>query len=107
MNSKTPLVCNMGVFTPIQREAHIQTTVELIQSVQSVRGVENGYEFRFSNESTLISKIADFISGERLCCPFLEFRLTVSSNQQPITLSLTGPIGTPAFLREEFAGAIP
>jgi hypothetical protein len=58
----------MDVFTPAQREAHIQTTTELIQFVQGVQEVENGYEFSFPNESELITKIADFISNERLCC---------------------------------------
>jgi hypothetical protein len=105
MNSDTPLVCNMGVFTSAQREAHIRTTAELIQAVQSVQEVGNGYEFRFPNETDLISKIAEFISKERLCCPFLNFTLNVFSNREPVSLSLTGPIGTQEFLRAEFDGA--
>jgi hypothetical protein len=97
----------MGVLTPAQRESHIQTTTELIQSVQSVQEVENGYEFTFPNESELILKIAEFISNERLCCPFLKFSLDVFSDIEPVTLTLTGPIGTREFLRAEFDGAIP
>jgi hypothetical protein len=95
----------MDVFTPAQRESHIQATIELVQSLQSVQGIEGGYEFQFPNESELISKIADFISNERLCCPFLKFSLMVSASQEPISLSLTGPDGTQEFLRAEFAGA--
>lgn len=105
MKSTTPLVCNMNVFTPAQRETHIETTTELIQGVQNIRGIENGYEFRFPNENGLIFKIAEFISNERLCCPFLEFSLYIVSSQEPVSLSLTGPMGTQEFLREEFAGA--
>jgi hypothetical protein len=106
MNLDTPLICNMDVFTPAQRESHIQTTTELIQAVQSVQGIENGYVFMFPNETDFISKIAEFISNERLCCPFLEFSFKVISNQQPVSLSLTGPMGTQEFLRAEFGGAI-
>ena len=106
MMSNVPLACNMSVFTPAQREAHIQTTTELIQGVQRVRDIENGYEFRFPNETHFISKIAEFISNERLCCPFLEFNLNVRSDDEPVSLSLTGPIGTQEFLRAEFGGAI-
>ncbi len=95
----------MDVFTSAQREAHIQTTTELIQAVQSVQEVGNGYEFRFPNETEFISKIAEFISNERLCCPFLKFTLNVFSNNEPVSLSLTGPIGTQEFLRAEFDGA--
>ena len=107
MNTDTPLVCDMGVFTPVQRESHIQTTTELIQAVQSVLEVENGYEFMFPNETGFISKISEFISNERLCCPFLKFTLNIISTGEPISLSLTGPAGTQEFLRAEFDGAIP
>ena len=105
MSPDTALVCNMGVFTPPQREAHIQTTTELIRAVQSVRQVENGYEFTFPNETDIISKLADFISNERLCCPFLKFTLNVFSSREPVSLSLTGPVGTQEFLLAEFDGA--
>ena len=105
MNPDTPLVCNMDVFTSAQREAHIQTTTELIQARQSVQEVKNGYEFTFPNETEFITKIAEFISNERLCCPFLKFTLNILSNREPLSLSLTGPIGTQEFLRAEFDGA--
>ena len=105
MNPDIHLACNMGVFTPSQQEAHIQTTTELIQAVQSVQDIENGYEFRFPNETEFISKIAEFISNERLCCPFLEFTLNVVSNSELVFLSLTGPLGTQEFLLAEFNGA--
>jgi hypothetical protein len=95
----------MGVFSPAQHEAHIQNTSELIQVIQSIQEVENGYEFLFPNETDFISKIAEFISNERLCCPFLQFTLKVDSNSEPVSLSLTGPVGTQEFLRAEFDGA--
>lgn len=107
MSLDTPLVCNMGIFTPAQRESHIQTTTELIQAVQNVQEIENGYEFTFPNETEFISRIAEFISNERLCCPFLKFTLNIVSNTEPVSLSLTGPLGTQEFLRAEFDGAIP
>ena len=105
MNTDIPLACNMDVFTPEQREAHIQTTMELIPGVQRVQEIENGYEFQFPSETEFISRIAEFISNERLCCPFLEFNLNIISNH-PVSLSLTGPVGTQEFLRAEFGGAI-
>jgi hypothetical protein len=105
--SETPLVCNMDVFTAAQREAHIQTTTQLVEAVQNIREVENGYEFSFPNETDFISRIAEFIAYERLCCPFLKFTLNVVSNSEPVSLSLIGPVGTHEFLRAEFGGAVP
>ena len=105
MNANIPLACNMNVFTPAQREQHIQTTRQLIQEVQNIQSVEHGYQFNFPNETEFISKIAEFISNERLCCPFLVFNLTVSTMHEPVSLTLSGPAGTQQFLREEFSGA--
>jgi len=106
MNSDQPLIplaCNMNVFTPAERELHVQTTRELLQSLQNIRQAENGYEFSFPNETEIITTMAEFISKERLCCPFLEFALKVSPNNEPIILLLTGPEGTQEFLRAEFS----
>ena len=106
MRSTVPLACNMDVFNPAQREAHIRNSTELIQAIQSVQGVENGYELVFPNESEFITQIAEFIANERLCCPFLDFTLKVASDKEPVSFILTGPSGTQEFLRAEFGGAI-
>jgi hypothetical protein len=105
MKTDTPLACNMNVFTPVQRENHIQTTIQLMQGLQSIEELDNGYKFIFPNKTELITKIAEFISNERLCCPFLEFDLNIISNSETISLSLVGPAGTQEFLRAEFSGA--
>ena len=110
MKSETenmPIVCNMDVFTPDERENHIRSTTRLFQTVQVIQDAENGYEFIFPNPtgSNNISRCAEFIFNERRCCPFLEFTLKISSKDQPISLALTGPEGTQEFLREEFSEA--
>jgi len=95
----------MDVFTAAQRENHTQTTTLLIHALQGVQEMENGYEFMFPNEADILLRIAEFITNERLCCPFLKFALHVFSNREPISLSLTGPIGTREFLQAEFEEA--
>jgi len=103
--SITPLVCKMDVFTPTERDDHIQSTTQLYQSVQSIHEVKSGYEFVFPNQSEIITGLGKFISNERLCCPFLEFTLKITSSNAPISLLLTGPEGTQEFLRAEFTEA--
>ena len=100
----TPIVCDMNVFTPVERESHIRATTQLFQNVQGIHEVERGYEFNFSNsnEAVIITQLAEFISNERRCCPFLGFTLRISPNKL-ISLLLTGPEGTQEFLREEFS----
>lgn len=102
MKPDTPLFCNMDIFTPAEREGHIRNTTRLYRSVQDVREAKHGYEFIFPNESKVITDLAEFISSERLCCPFLEFTLKVSPNEKPISLQLSGPEGTREFLQAEF-----
>jgi len=103
----TPLVCNMNVFTPAERENHIRTATQLFQSAQAIHEARNGFEFVFPNpdESESITQFAKFISNERRCCPFLEFTLKIAPNDAPISLLLTGPEGTQEFLRAEFSEA--
>lgn len=103
----TPIICNMNVFTPLERENHIRTTIQLFQSVQNIHEIKNGYEFIFSNPggSAILTRMAEFISNERLCCPFLKFMVTIETDPQPISLVLTGPEGTQEFLRAEFSEA--
>jgi hypothetical protein len=106
MNSthpQIPLACNMNVFTPAERELHIQTTNTLFQSVRNIREADSGYEFNLPGTSDTIVQVAEFISRERLCCPFLEFRLEVLPDYEVSTLLLTGPEGTQEFLRAEFS----
>jgi hypothetical protein len=101
-----PLVCNMNVFSPAERELHLDTTTRLLESLQDVQEVQNGFRFSFPAESDAIMSLAGFLRGERLCCPFLEFDLKVSAGDGPITLLLTGPEGTQEFLRSEFGEAL-
>jgi hypothetical protein len=102
MNFDMPLACDMTVFAAAQREQHLQATTQLFQAIQSIHEAENGYEFTLRNDSSIITGIGEFISNERICCPFLEFSLKVVSDRGPISFTLTGPAGTQEFLREEF-----
>jgi len=103
----SPLACNMNVFTTAERENHIQNTAELFQSVQAIQEADNGYEFIFPNPGSpaTIVRMAEFISNERLCCPFLKFTLTIDTDPKPVSLILIGPEGTQDFLRAEFSEA--
>ena len=42
--------------------------------------------------------IAEMIDGERQCCRFLRFAVVLEANLGPVSLELTGPAGTRAFL---------
>lgn len=105
MKTDSPLACTLDMFTREQREDHIRVTTKLVNAMQNVREIQNGYEFVFPNETQVITGIAEFIANERLCCPFLEFGLNVKSNEPSLWLSLRGPVGTQEFPRAAFEEA--
>lgn len=102
MNS-TPLACDMGVFTPPERERHEQTTRDLLAMLEGIHETEDSLELVFPNGTPSISKLAEFIANERKCCPFLEFTVKIGPGDASISLTLSGPEGTKEFLREEFS----
>lgn len=87
-----------------QRQAHIDNSKELFSRIQEFRELENGYEFRFTDE--VIVELAQFISLEKLCCPFLNFAIEVEEESGPVWLRLKGRDGVKAFIREEISGLL-
>lgn len=105
LQAQSPIACDMSVLSAEQREAHLTTSRTLFSSFQEMRELSNGYEFRLER-SDAIAKAAEFISLEKLCCPFLAFTIEVEPEGGPIWLRLTGRDGVKAFIREEISGLL-
>lgn len=58
-----------------------------------------GYAFTFSHEA--FDDVARFVANERRCCPFLNFTIELAPPDGALTLRLTRPEGTRAFLEAE------
>jgi hypothetical protein len=56
--------------------------------------LENGFKYRFRLADKFIGTLAEVIDLERKCCPFLNFRMSVESGKEFVSLELTGPAGT-------------
>ena len=97
----SPLACDMTAIPPEQRQAHLATSHELFSQMEEFRELSNGYEFRFTSGSSVLAKLAEFISLEKHCCPFLGFVMEVEPEGGPVWLRLTGREGVKAFIREE------
>lgn len=97
----SPLACDLSAIEPDQRARHQANTRQLFAAVQERQELPDGYAFRFTAEPALIPRLAEFISLERLCCPFLNFVLIVEPEHEPIWLKLTGRDGVKQFLLAE------
>lgn len=98
---ESPFACDMTAIEPKQRGAHLATTEKLFGAVESLRELPNGYSFRLPNESDVLLTAAEFISLERLCCPFFSFRLEVEQEGGAVWLSLSGGEGVKPFILAE------
>jgi len=103
---ESPLACDMNAIEPGERARHVANAGELFRAVEEIREVPGGYAFRLSNDSDTLRKAAEFVSLQRLCCPFLGFTLELEPEGGPVWLRLTGREGVKAFIREEVGGLL-
>ena len=102
--NQSPLACDMTAIPAEQRPVHLAKSRELFLQIQETRELPNGYEFRFADESDVLRRLAEFVSLEKLCCPFLRFEIEVEAESGPVWLRLTGREGVKEFIREEISG---
>ena len=103
-SAPSPIACDMTAIPPDERPVHIDMSKHLFSRIQEFRELENGYEFRFATD--VIVELAQFISLEKLCCPFLNFVVEVEQEGGPVWLRLTGREGVKNFIREEISGLL-
>jgi len=103
--AQSPIACDMTVLSPAQRERHLATSRELFSTLKQSRELSNGYEFRIDGPNVIL-QAAEFVSLEKLCCPFLNFEITVEAENGSVWLKLTGREGVKAFVREEISALL-
>lgn len=101
LTDESPLICNLGALDRVQRERHEVNTSQLFGSVEATEELVDGYAFRWPAESATILQVAEFITLERLCCPFFDFALELESEGGPLWLKMTGREGVKQFLLAE------
>ncbi|HJQ23663.1 MAG TPA: hypothetical protein VKA60_07070 [Blastocatellia bacterium] len=100
--SQQPFFCNLSALNAEQRKHHRELTARLRESVAEVRELADGYGFRLPADTAHISLAAEWVTLERLCCPFFAFQIDVGSDGQPLWLRLTGRDGVKPFMESEF-----
>jgi hypothetical protein len=104
--NQSPLACDMTTIAAEQRPVHLAQSRKLFSQIEETRELADGYEFRFVDEANLVQRLADFVSLEKLCCPFLKFWIEVEAECGPVWLRLTGREGVKEFIQEEVRGLI-
>ena len=100
-----PVACRLGAFTPEEQTRHSELMATLAPILQSPRELENGYAFPLAATPEQFVAVAEWITLERKCCPFLEFDLKWTPQTNTPELRLTGGPGVKDFIAAQWAAA--
>lgn len=100
-----PIACDPHAVPEQMRDRWVEAGMQVYAAVLEVQEVTDGYRFRLPADSAMLLTLADYISNERLCCPFLHFLIEVEPTRGPFWFCLTGGAGVKAYLRSVFETA--
>lgn len=99
--SDPPLACQLDALKGPERERQHHLVDKITRSVLSREELPLGYSFLVNTEKIPLPEIAEWISLESRCCPFLDFTLDVSRNSGSVRVKLTGGRGVKEFVKAE------
>jgi hypothetical protein len=94
------VACNLTAISPAQRARYSELAQKLRSAIQNRRELSNGYSYELGAEAITLLETAEWITMERLCCPFLTFQLEVGGASFRLTIS--GPDPSKAILLHAF-----
>lgn len=83
------------------RQRKDEITNALFRHAEEIHELEDGFAFRFAGFEPWATRIMEFISAERECCPFFRFELIVEPDGGPVWLRLGGSEEVKAFVLGE------
>jgi hypothetical protein len=99
-----PVACDLSVFTPDQRDAHMADTVVLLKQIRETRGLDDGWELAF--DATAMADVSKWFLDERRCCPFLSLQIDLIAGADRIAVRLRGSEGTKDLLSAVAKGSV-
>lgn len=103
--NEVPIACVLTALTSDQRAREGVLLREHLASIQETREREDGYSFRYPSYMALFSRMAELVSLEHRCCPFLNFQLEWTGASDSPWLHITGGARVKQFVRDTFGSA--
>ena len=99
---ESPFACDREALSANQRKRHFDELGPALRSLRkSTRELPDGFEFEFPADAATYQLLAEWIGGERLCCPFFDINLQVQREGGPLWLRLTGREGVKQFIKSD------
>ena len=92
-DSEPALACLVRAMDAEQRERYRELRRFLGEDFMEARELDTGYAFRHSPKAVVLVALAEYVSLERLCCPFFVFAIEVGHGGGDVWLKMTGPEG--------------
>lgn len=102
-SNDTPFACDMTALNEAEKNRVLELLEQLKSNRQEVVELPDGFAFRYQMDSETFLGAAEFITYERLCCPFFSFELEVEKESDAMWLRLKGRDGIKDFIRLEFS----
>ena len=103
-SSESPLACDLDAISASDRPRYNELRKMLAASAVGKRDLPDGIAVKIATDRMPLAQLAEWISFERKCCPFFEFKIDVAPKSGPVWLSLTGRPGVKEFLAQAFGG---
>jgi hypothetical protein len=102
--TESPLACDLSAISASDRPRYKELRRAVAASVIGQRELPDGLAIQIDTGRIALAQVAEWISFERKCCPFFEFRIDLAPESGPVWLSLTGRAGVKEFITEAFGG---
>ena len=99
------LACNIKAISALQRPRYNDLVARLREAMRDRRELPDGYGYSLDSSKITVPEVSEWITMERLCCPFLIFQLEVGGEVSRLTMR--GPDGAKAILQAEFPAGGP
>jgi hypothetical protein len=96
--AKSPIACVMDALTADERKRRAELFSKISEQAEETQELPDGYAVRFAPDTTSWMRLAEFITFERRCCPFLAFSLNAEDENGAMWLRITGREGVKQFI---------
>lgn len=96
-----PIACDLSRLTGDQRRREQELLGKLRARLVRESETDDGVWFSLAADPATLAELGELLALERLCCPFLTFRLEVT-REESCRLHISGPVGARDFVLGEF-----
>jgi hypothetical protein len=95
------IACNLKAMGSRDRRRYNDLMKRIRAAVRNRKTLPDGYAYQLDQKAITLPEVAEWMTLERLCCPFLKLELSATGQQMDWGLTLTGPDGVKPLLQAE------